>query len=382
MRMRMESMNHSDCNGCGGCYAICPSNAISMVYDHEGFQKAKVNGELCTGCNKCTAVCGKNVQEDDLVAFNLCTEYYAYSKDAVTVRKSASGALAYELSRTAIANGYKVYGVYYDENNHNAVAGIADTVEKLEAFRGSKYIEASYAEAFRHVLNDRAKYLVIATPCLVWEMAKALELIGRRDEFILVDFVCHGTPPTKLWHRYLEQYGKPTDLANISFRAPESGWHTMAIGITVKGTKILSPRKTDAFFQLFDTGVYKKRSCYGCKLKNAYGISDIRLGDAWGDEFADNNDGVSRVILGSKRGEKLFDLTKERIRYGIPQKRISMPPNRKEKIYESVRKQIARDLSSGIPIDKILVRYKRAYPLKTKLANLIPNSIIRRIRNG
>lgn len=46
-----------ECCGCTACYSICPTNAISMVEDGEGFEYPLIDQEKCIGCNKCIGVC-------------------------------------------------------------------------------------------------------------------------------------------------------------------------------------------------------------------------------------------------------------------------------------------------------------------------------------
>ncbi len=46
-----------DCCGCTACYAACPSGAVFMQPDEEGFLYPAVDVEKCTRCYQCLAVC-------------------------------------------------------------------------------------------------------------------------------------------------------------------------------------------------------------------------------------------------------------------------------------------------------------------------------------
>ena len=46
-----------ECCGCTACYAICPSNAISMIEDEEGFEYPVIDENKCMRCNRCIKVC-------------------------------------------------------------------------------------------------------------------------------------------------------------------------------------------------------------------------------------------------------------------------------------------------------------------------------------
>lgn len=45
-----------DCCGCTACYAVCPTHAITMRPDEEGFAYPVVNSDMCIRCYKCISV--------------------------------------------------------------------------------------------------------------------------------------------------------------------------------------------------------------------------------------------------------------------------------------------------------------------------------------
>lgn len=45
------------CCGCSACEAICPTGAIGMVRDEQGFLYPAIDAERCCRCYRCTAVC-------------------------------------------------------------------------------------------------------------------------------------------------------------------------------------------------------------------------------------------------------------------------------------------------------------------------------------
>lgn len=46
--MITEMVGTSECTGCGGCYQICPRNAIEMKPDRKGFLYPQVLKEKCS----------------------------------------------------------------------------------------------------------------------------------------------------------------------------------------------------------------------------------------------------------------------------------------------------------------------------------------------
>lgn len=45
------------CTGCSACYATCPTGAVCMEADEEGFFIPRIDYDRCTGCQRCNAVC-------------------------------------------------------------------------------------------------------------------------------------------------------------------------------------------------------------------------------------------------------------------------------------------------------------------------------------
>lgn len=57
--------NISNCNGCGACYSICPTTAIAMKPDIDGFLTPVVNQKHCVSCGKCDLVCTAQNQKHE-----------------------------------------------------------------------------------------------------------------------------------------------------------------------------------------------------------------------------------------------------------------------------------------------------------------------------
>lgn len=49
--------NKENCCGCTACFAACPTKAVSMQPDEEGFLYPTVDDSKCVRCYKCLKVC-------------------------------------------------------------------------------------------------------------------------------------------------------------------------------------------------------------------------------------------------------------------------------------------------------------------------------------
>ena len=57
----------SECMGCTACYSVCPTKAISMVSDNEGFLYPTIDKALCINCKSCIKVCVLKEIKDEYI---------------------------------------------------------------------------------------------------------------------------------------------------------------------------------------------------------------------------------------------------------------------------------------------------------------------------
>ena len=50
-------VHKEECCGCSACEAICPTGAIRMSLDEDGFYYPKLDESICIRCRKCLKVC-------------------------------------------------------------------------------------------------------------------------------------------------------------------------------------------------------------------------------------------------------------------------------------------------------------------------------------
>lgn len=56
--MEIVLFNEKDeCCGCSACASACPTKAITMVTDDEGFLYPSIDKSTCVKCGKCLKIC-------------------------------------------------------------------------------------------------------------------------------------------------------------------------------------------------------------------------------------------------------------------------------------------------------------------------------------
>lgn len=367
------------CIGCGACTQTCGRDFVIYKENSEGFYEARSDESKCVSCGNCKKVCYKYF-DDVEEGFNIedAKVYKVKSKDKNILENTSSGGVAFELYKEFLKRGYIVSGAAYDYEKHKVKHILIENEEDINTISTSKYIP-SYTEAMLNSLDYRnKKYLIIGTPCQIHGFRKVIKHYRREDNFVLVDFFCHGTPSIFLWRKYLDHVRKKEDLKDIkkvNFRDKKTGWHTYSIMIQDERKTYRKMHLKDKFFKFFLREKCLMESCYDCQLRFNKLYSDIRLGDYWGKEAKDDKEGVSIVLINSEKGAEAFNSIKDKFEV-------------EEKNFESLKESQGRVIEYLIPKDrgdilKALNSEKNLQQIYNKymLPEDIKRGIKRRIKN-
>lgn len=306
----MRNINEiKDCYGCGVCATVCGKKIIGIGLNKEGFYEPRViDPDRCVGCGLCLDVCSF-LQEEPSLRRTEIHSYAAWSKDTVIRRKCSSGGVGFELGRTLIEEDYKVCGVRYDAERARAEHYIATTVKELIPSIGSKYIQSYTVDGFK-AINRKEKYLVTGTPCQIDSFRRYIRKFNVEDNFVLMDFFCHGVPSMHLWQKYLQEVEKLTgNVTYVSWRNKLTAWHD-SYDLLIRGEKSFYNSRLsqgDRFYRFFLSDACLGKACYErCKYKYDRSAEDIRIGDLWGNTYKSNEDGVSAAVAFTEKGNKIL----------------------------------------------------------------------------
>lgn len=325
----MNISNIHDCYGCGVCAMACAKNIIDIRLNANGFYEPFLtDSSKCTDCGICMDVCSFNHREEYSMTQPKAS-YGAWSKEEGVRRVSASGGGGFEIGRFLINQGYKVAAVKYDVKHQRAEHYIATSVEEFVASMGSKYIQSYTLDAFKSI-HRREKYLITGTPCQIASFRRYIRRFKCGDNFILMDFFCHGVPSAFVWQKYIgERQRQLGQIEYVSWRNKQNGWHdswAMALdGTTANGECIdwhdsynllirekksyINSRwtKGDTFYNMFLGNNCLGKACYQyCRFKYDKSFADIRIGDMWGNTYKDNEKGVTACVAFTDRGNEIL----------------------------------------------------------------------------
>ena len=301
-----------NCCGCSACASACPKHCITMRPDSEGFLYPEVDMDSCIDCGLCEKVCNELHPFEKQEPLKVLA---AINKDETVRLKSSSGGIFHILASRIIAEGGVVFGARFDED-WQVVIDYAEDMKGIEAFMGSKYVQARIGNAYKDAkrfLAEGRKVLFSGTPCQVAGLHQFL--LKPYDNLLTVDFVCHGTPSPKVWGMYLEEVaGAQKNVRRIEFRNKKNGWKNYSFHLEHDKGELLSSYKQNPYMTAFLEDLILRPSCYGCKAKGGGSRSDITIADFWGIDsvFPDMNDdkGTGLVFINTPKGRDSIDLTK------------------------------------------------------------------------
>lgn len=295
-----------NCYGCGVCSMSCPKNIIDLRLNASGFYEPYItNIKSCINCGLCISVCSYISNEKCIDDVDI-KGYAGWSENTTTRHECSSGGIGYEIVKQLMTKGYEPCVVRYNIDKQRAEHYIATTIEALEDSKGSKYIQSYTCDGFKSI-NRKDKYVVTGSPCQIASLRKYIRKFKIEDNFILVDFFCHGVPSKLIWDKYCkENLSNITNLKKVTWRNKKNGWHD-SYAISTNYNYYSKYSDGDIFYRLFLEDTCLGKACYlNCKYKYLSSEADIRIGDLWGKTYRKDDLGVSGMLTFTHKGEDVI----------------------------------------------------------------------------
>ena len=308
MKTNVAILEKERCTGCGACNNVCPSKAIKMTPDREGFIVPEIDYDLCTDCKACVKICPVlSLKKKNLVV----PEIYAVRANDEIRKNSSSGGVFTVIANYVLNNGGYVCGAAFDENmqlKHIMIDNFAD----LSKLQGSKYLQSDTGDIYKQVKNkllEGKQVLFTGTPC---QVAALTSIIGRSNSnLITLDLICHGVPSQKLFNIYIKE-NIDKQIIDVHFRDKRFGWQTSSMVCKFKdGSESISLMQEDVYLQAFYKNLSLRKSCENCPFSDFPRHGDLSIGDFWGisnfDIEQNDGKGTSIVYVNTAKGQKLME---------------------------------------------------------------------------
>ncbi len=355
------------CCGCGACEDICPTEAIHMVRDREGFEYPKVNGSRCVDCGRCKAVCP--IQNDIQLPRGERLYLGVQAKREEIRYASSSGGFFSVLAEYVLRLHGVVYGAGYD-GDMQVVHQEVTELSQLGRIKKTKYVQSRMEGIYRSIekyLKEKRWVLFCGTPCQT--QALQLFLHGSCDKLILADLVCYGAPSPGVWARYVKYLERrhKGKMRDFLFRDKRNRDHGHTCSYVIHDREYVRPMYKDPYCSLYFGNYILRPSCHHCKFCMVNRSSDFTMGDFWGVERiradVDDGMGISLVIVHTDKAKKIWEkIKKEADWFACGKQDILQPRLRTPTAVAQKRKQfmIAYNILPFSLVMKLVERHRRS----------------------
>ncbi len=304
----IDTIKQMDCSGCKMCKDVCPKDAISYWTDREGFWYPKVDYDKCIKCGKCIKTCPSLSDCHNPVAGEPAV-YAAWALDDSVRLKSTSGGIFYILAEEMLKENGLIAACKYTDDYKAAYHTIGDTIEDLEAFKGSKYFQSDTEGIYRRVLEQLRtgkKVLFCGAPCQVAGLNRYVGV--NNPNLITVDFICRGINSPMVFKKYVDEcekhHGSP--VKKVHLKNKNKGWTRLGTYMEFQnGKEYYRNRITDPWVNGYIRGdLFMRPCCAECKYKERIRVADISIGDFWGLKGTKEDlfKGISVVLVNTQKG--------------------------------------------------------------------------------
>lgn len=307
--MNISSIKKDICCGCTACMASCPTKAIEMRPDNEGFLYPVVKESLCIDCAKCVKVC-MNVRFYDETQHI----YACWSKDDILRAKSSSGGIFSMLAERTLARGGKVCAVGYSEDCTECLHKIINSPDELDDLRRAKFVQSKKYDVYSRLkvlLDEGEEILFCGTPCEVGGLRQYLN--KEYSNLTTCDIICGCVSSPEVYKTYIEHLKetRSSQVVSVNFKDKRAGWRGKAIAVKfANGEEYLNSILDDDYCVSFHSRYNIRPSCFNCKYRNLKRGADFTLGDFWAIEqyqpAYDDNKGTSFVLTNTSKADSIL----------------------------------------------------------------------------
>ena len=316
----IEITDKIKCCGCEACSNICSKNCIEMKSDDEGFAYPQVDKAVCVNCGACEKVCPilNQIDREDNPEQKAAIVQH---QEREICRQSTAGGAFTAIAEYIIENKGVVFGV--EMHSDYTVRHIAVEIkEELSKFRNSKYVQSIIGDTYRQAKKylDMGKWVCFSgTPCQIEGLRHFLR--KEYEKLLLIDVVCRAVPSPVVWEKYIaSEIARHGEMRSIRFRDKTLGYQYSTMELIDKKDNIYRGGiESQPWLRMFFSGMIIRPSCTDCRFRSQYRNSDYTIWDCFNvhsiDKSFDENLGVTRVLIHTKKGRDIFDKIKNTFKY-------------------------------------------------------------------
>lgn len=318
------------CIGCGLCVYKCPSQAIGMRWNEEGFLVPELAGE-CDLHGECLSVCPFNPYpkekvktENEIAALFLENSknyhpkigryegIYAGYANEFRLTSSSGGIATYVLARLLekrVVNYIFAVRESTKPETFYEYAVLHDKEELISASK-TKYYPVTLATVIPKIHELEGKVAIVGVACFIKaiRLAQYTEPELKEKILFLVGIICGGIK-SRFFTEYLANKAG-VEIENIEkpqFRIKDfnSTAGDYSFGCVDRKTQMGKSIKMRSVGDMWGTGLFKANACDFCDDVTTE-LADISLGDAWLEPFNKDGKGTNVIVTRSKLADDII----------------------------------------------------------------------------
>lgn len=291
-----------------------------MIEDEEGFLYPHVDVEHCIDCHLCEKVCPvSNVEPEKKKEQH---GFLLQIKDESIRKESTSGGSFTAIASWVINQGGIVYGAAVDYSDFKVKHSAATSLDELGKFRNSKYVQSEIGDTFKEIKKhlQEGKWVAMSgTPCQIEGLVHYLR--KPYDKLLLIDVVCYGIPSPGIFADYLTyMHNKIGGKFNkILFREKRLCYNYTSFSLFNEKPELDYHKgvESDQFMRSFFSDMNVRPSCYDCRFKKRYRVSDFTIWDCYDvkmfSKIFDDN-GTNRILVHTDKGMSILNAIKDSVK--------------------------------------------------------------------
>jgi coenzyme F420-reducing hydrogenase beta subunit len=330
------------CTGCGLCVYKCPSQALAMQWNENGFLTPSLSND-CDAEGQCIAVCPFNPSpaekyKTEKEISNLIflgpkiSEHHKigkykniYAGFSTKYRlNSSSGGIATFVFSQLLERGVVAHIISVKEaKNKNLFYeyAISSSSEELLSAAKTKYYPVTLGGILFEIRKLKGKVAISGISCFV----KALRLAQLQDPVLnekikfVLGIICGGIK-SKYYADYLagKAGAQDYDLPEFRVKNLESSAGDYSFACIDKKSQELKSVRMKSVGDMWGTGLFKANACDYCDDATNE-LADISLGDAWIEPYHLDGKGTNLFVTRS-------DLAEDLILFGEKSGKLSIEP--------------------------------------------------------
>lgn len=291
-----------------------------MIEDKEGFLYPQVDMDTCIDCHLCEKVCPIiNVEQEHETKQH---GYLLQIKDDAIRKESTSGGSFTAIASWVIKRGGVVFGAAFDYADNKVKHCAATTLQELGKFRNSKYVQSEIGSTYQEIKKNLQadKWVAMSgTPCQIEGLVHFLR--KPYDKLVLIDVVCYGIPSPGVFSDYLSYMQRKIGgrFKKILFREKRLCYNYTSFSLFNENPQLDYHKgvESDQFMRSFFSDMNVRPSCYDCKFKKRYRVSDFTIWDCYDVKMFSKNfddNGTNRVLVHTDKGMHILDAIKDTVK--------------------------------------------------------------------